>query len=199
MKWICILIIVSTAAYACVSPAEMQQTWSNPEQQKDSTKLFQKILFVAFVKDAAARRIAEDKLVHEVKGRGVASYSYLGNENVNEDKSLLSERLKRDGFDGIVVMRMITINKTGVNTPGTFPSYYNSWYGYYSSTSPAFNDPSYATSNIYNIETNVYSLAEDKLLWSGVTSAVNISDTHKMVDKVIASVKERMKSEGFIK
>lgn len=199
MKWICISIIITSVISACLTRAEMQQSWSNPEQKKDSTKLFQKILFVAFVKDAAARRIAENKLVDEVKGRGVASYNYLSSSDAGEDKNLLSERLKSDGFDGIVVMRMITVNKTGVNTPGTFPSYYNSWYGYYSSTSPAFNDPSYATNNIYNIETNVYSLKDDKLLWSGVTSAVNISDTNKMIDKVIASVKQKMKSEGFIK
>jgi hypothetical protein len=194
---ILLLAVLIMCVVACVSPTEMQQTWSNPQQKADSTKLFQKILFVAFLKDPSARKIAEDKLVQEVNGRGVASYNYL---NTDTNKELLSQRLKNDGFDGIVVMRMITLDKrSGVTTTGTVPSNYNSWYGYYSSAFPAFTDQSNSINNVYNIETNVYSLAADKLLWSGVTHAVNISDTGKMIDKVIAAVKQRMKSEGFIK
>ena len=191
----CIIVI----PFAC-TPTSIQQSWSNPEQ-KDSTKLFQKILFVALLKDAYTRKVAEDKLVEQVRPRGVASYSYLPNYNAgNYDTSLISDRLKQDGFDGIVVMRLITVNKNAVNSPGSFPSYYNSWYGYYSSTFPLYNAQSNNSANqIYNVETNVYSLQENKLLWNGVTTAVNISDKSKMIDGIIAAVKQRMKSQGFIK
>lgn len=195
------ILLLSIAAFwmACVPATEMQQTWSNP-QQKDSTKLFQKILLVALLKDSYTRKIAEDKLAEEVKPRGVVSYNYLPNYQANTDTNLLSDRLKQDGFDGIVIMRLITTNKNSVNSPGNYPSYYNSWLGYYSTTYPLYSAPGSSSANqIYNIETNVYSLSADKLLWSGVTSAVNISDKKQMIDRVIAIVKQRMKNEGFIK
>lgn len=195
---VCIVVIISS--FACTTPTAMQQTWSNP-QVKDSTKLFQKILFVALLKDAYTRKVAEDKLVEEVRPRGVASYNYLPNyTGGNTDTSLLSNRLKQDGFDGIVVMRLITIDKNRVNNPGSFPSYYNSWYGYYSSTYPLYNSSSNNAGNqVYNVETNVYSLLENKLMWNGVTTAVNISDKHRMIDGIIATIKQRMKSQGYIK
>src|SRR3954452_506921 len=62
--------------HACVPASKIENEWTAPAQKTDSTKVFQKILFVALLKDDATRRIAEDKLVAEVKGRGVASYGY---------------------------------------------------------------------------------------------------------------------------
>jgi len=192
---VCIIV----AFFAC-TPTAMQQSWSNPEQ-RDSTKLFQKILFVALVKDAYTRKVAEDKLVEQVRPRGFASYNYLPNYYTGSgDTSLVAQRLLEDGFDGIVIMRLITVNNNTVNSPGSFPSYYNTWYGYYSSTFPLYNVRSSAAGNeIYSVETNVYSLQDNKLLWNGVTTAVNISDKHKMIDGVIAAVKDKMKSQGFIR
>ncbi len=201
MKPYCILLFnIVTCWMACVSPAEIQQSWSNPEK-KDSTKLFQKILLIALLKDNYTRKIAEDKLAEQVRPRGIVSYSYLSNYEANAtDKNLISERLKQDGFDGIVIMRLITFDKNTGNSAGNYPSYYNSWLGYYSTTFPLYNvTGSNSANDIQNIETNVYSLNENKLLWSGVTTAVNISNKNQMIDRVIATIKQKMKSEGFIK
>jgi len=45
----------------------------------------------------------------------------------------------------------------------------------------------------------VYSLVQNKLVWTGVTSAVNFTDTNKMMDNVISMIRQRMKSQGLIK
>jgi hypothetical protein len=184
----------------CTSPTPLEQSWTNP-QKIDSTKRFQKILFVALLKDAYTRKVAEDKLVDLVRPRGFASYNYLPALTANNaDISLVSDRLKQDGFDGIVIMRLLNINKDGMKTSGNPPPYYNTWYGYYSTTFPLYNVPGGLSSNdILNIETNIYSLTENKLIWTGVTTAVNISDKNKMIDGVIAMVKQKMKDQGLIK
>jgi hypothetical protein len=201
MKPVYIFILLLTVAFtSCTPSATIQNEWSNPEQKVDSTKHFQKILFVALVKNVSVRRITEDKLVKEVNGRGVASYSYLGNMDMKTDENVLSQKLKQDGFDGVVVMRLTSADKNAAYVPGTYPAYYNSWYGYYSSTYPRFNDPNYyPATNVYNVETTVYSLNTNKLVWTGVTSAVNLSDKNKMIDGVIAAIKQKMKSQGLIK
>lgn len=185
---------------SCVPATEIKNEWTAPEQIKDSTKLFQKILFVALLKDDATRRIAEDKLVAEVKGRGVASYSYLRGIDIRSSESVFSDKLKQDGFDGVVVMRLAKINKSESYIAGSYPSYYNSWYSYYSSSYPGFNDPGYySAGSAYNIETNVYSLTKNKLIWTGITSAVNTIDSNKMIDNIISAIKQKMKSQGLIK
>jgi hypothetical protein len=184
----------------CVSPTPLEQSWTNPEKT-DSTKRFQKILFVALLKDAYTRKVAEDKLADLVKPRGFTSYNYLPDLTANNaDMSLVSDRLKQDGFDGIVIMRLININKDPMKTSGSPPTYYNNWYGYYSTTFPLYNVPGgLSSSDIQNIETNVYSLTENKLVWTGVTTAINISDKNKMIDGVIAMIKQKMKDQGLIK
>ena len=188
------------AMQSCVPTAHIENEWSAPDQKIDSTKMFQKILFVALLKDNPTRRIAEDKLVAEVRPRGVASYSYLGAVNTTPNEGLIADRLRQDGFDGVVVMRLAEVDKNKNYVPGSYPSYYSSWYGYYSSSYPAFSDPKYyAPGGFYTIETNVYSLALNKLVWTGVTSAVNFTDTNKMMDNVISMIKQRMKSQGLIK
>jgi hypothetical protein len=200
MKLLFTLTGLVLVLYSCTPTPSIQQSWTNPEQ-RDSTKLFQKILLVALLKDAYTRKVAEDKLAEEVKPRGVVSYNYLPNYQANADTGLISSRLRQDGFDGIVIMRFITIDKNTVNSsPSNQPSYYNSWYGYYSTTFPLYNVPgNTATNEIYNVETNVYSLVSNKLLWSGVTTAVNISNKSQMIDRIIAIVKQKMKDEGFLK
>jgi len=200
MKTFNVIIYLILFVQACTPASEIKNEWAAPHQTIDSTKMFQKILFVALLKDDATRRIAEDKLVSQVKGRGVASYTYLNAVGTRSDEAVISDRLKQDGFDGVVVMRLATLDKNATYVPGHYPSYYNSWYGYYSSTYPRFNDPGYYSSaGVYNIETNVYSLTKNQLVWTGITSAVNTNDTNKMIDNIIAAVKQKMKSQGFIK
>ena len=188
------------AMQSCVSTAHIENEWSAPDQKIDSTKMFQKILFVALLKDNPTRRIAEDKLVAEVRPRGVASYSYLGAVNTTPNEGLIADRLRQDGFDGVVVMRLAEADKNKNYVPGSYPSYYSSWYGYYSTTYPRYNDPNYYSSaTVYNIETNVYSLKDNKLLWTGITTAPNLSDKKAMMDRVIAMIKQKMKSQGVLK
>ena len=200
MKSCCLLVFPIVWLIGCTPIPSMQQSWTNPEQ-RDSTKVFQKILLVALLKDAYTRKVAEDKLAQEVRPRGVVSYNYLPNYQANADTGLISNRLRQDGFDGILIMRFVTLDKNTANSlPSNQPSYYNSWYGYYSTTFPLYNVPGNTAANeIYNVETNVYSLVSNKLLWSGVTTAVNISNKTQMIDGVIATIKQKMRSQGFIK
>jgi len=195
-----LLLCFIFSLHACVPASEIKNEWTAPEQKTDSTKMFQKILFVALLKDNATRKIAEDKLVAEAKGRGVASYSYLSEIDTRANESVIADKLRQDGFDGVVVMRLATIDKNATYVAGSYPNYYNSWLGYYSSAYPSFSDPAYYSSaGAYNIETNVYSLTKNKLIWTGITSAVNTTDTNKMIDNIIATIKQKMKSQGLIK
>ena len=195
---ISLLTVVLVAAY--VSPTPLSSSWENPEVKKDSTVLFFKILFVALLKDDYARRVTEDKLVASVNGRGVASYRYLASSDTQIDEQLLSARLLRDGFDGVVIMQLAPQDKQKPYAPGTSPSYYSTWYGYYSNSYPRYNEPGYYSSaNVYHIETTVYSLVTGKLLWTGITTIVQTKDTGKMAESTIAMVKDQMRKQGLIK
>lgn len=187
------------AGVSCVSPTPIADSWTAPPTPRDSSKLFQKILLVALIKDDAVRRIAEDKMAGQVKGRGIQSYQYFTSADFQSGESIMNEKLKRDGFDGIVIMRLLQGETGSAAAPGNTQTPNSSWYGYYSSSFPGFVNNNISANTVYHIQTNVYSLTADKLLWTGVTTAVNTTDTNRMIDGVIAAVKQKMKQQGLIK
>jgi hypothetical protein len=73
---------------------------------------------------------------------------------------------------------------------------FGGWYGMYS---PVYYDPGYyQESTSYLVETNIFSLEKDKLVWTGTTKSTTGSDVGLLVDSIIAAVMDQMKKEGFM-
>jgi len=181
---------------ACSPGTKIEKSWTDPSVNSATTKPFEKILFVALVKDESTRRIVEDHLVSLSGGRGVASYTILQPDDSKENEAKVSERIRKNGFDGAVVMRLANVEKNNSYVPGNS---YGGWYGYYTFASPNYYNGYYSTDKTYYIETNIYSLVSNKLLWSGVTSTVNPSKTEKVVDEIATVIKDKLKKEGLMK
>jgi len=89
-----------------------------------------------------------------------------------------TSRRKADGFDGAVTMRLVDVDKEKTFTPG--------------------NVTYYPTTKTYTIETNVYSIKEDKIIWSGLTETTNPEGVKKMTEKVSEAVFKKMVKEGSV-
>jgi hypothetical protein len=189
-------LFLSFSYYSCGPSTKIEKSWTDPSFTSATAKPFNKVLVVALLKDESTRRIAEDKMVAQIHhGTAVQSYNYLQGTEVKENE--VTERLKKEGFDGVVVMRLADIDKTTSYVPGNS---YGGWYGYYRYAAPAYyNSGYYTTDKTYYVETNIYSLESNKLLWSGMTSTVNPSKADKMVDDIISTIKGQMKKEGLVK
>src|SRR3954451_11627695 len=134
---------------ACSPSTKMEKTWTDPSFTPASVKAFNKVLVMGLLKDESTRRIAEDKMVEQFKNvTAVQSYSYL--QPTDTARSTVEERLKKDGFDGVVVMRLGDVEKSTSYGPGTR---YGGWYGYRYS-SPGY----YQEDKTFYVETNLYSL-----------------------------------------
>lgn len=146
--------------------------------------------------------MVEDQLVTRLKGAGVASYQYFTDKEITEQKAQsLKDKLKADGFDGAIIMRLVEVEKETNYVPGTssFPTYYGGFGPYYYNSWNSFYSPGYYTTDkIYHVETNVYSITQDKLFWSGITSTTNPSKADKMFNEVAEVVASKMRSEGFL-
>jgi hypothetical protein len=187
-------------AAACGPSTKIEKTWTDPSFTPATAKAFEKFLVVGLLKDESTRRIAEDKLARATNGKGIQSYTYLKpGDTLSTSAGELSERMKKEGFDGVVVMRLVNMEKSTSYVPGS--SYgYGGWHGYYRYAAPMYASPGYYTEDkTYFVETNVYSLESDKLLWSGTTSTLNPSKPDKMIDDVIATLKEQLKKQGLVK
>jgi len=180
---------------ACGPSTKIEKTWTDPSFSSGSVT-FHKILAMGLLKDESTRRIAEDKMVANIKGvTAVQSYTYL--QPSDTVRGTVEDRLRKDGFDGVVVMHLSTVDKSTSYVPGTtYGGWYGYRYGYYGyGGSPGY----YQEDKTYYVETNIYSLESNKLLWSGTTSSLNPSKIDKTIDEVISTVKAEMQKQGLIK
>ena len=187
-----LLCFASFIIYSCSPSTKIEKTWTDPSFTPSSTDSYKKVLVMGLMRDESTRRIAEDKMVAQFKNiTAVPSYQYL--QASDTVRSVVEERLKKDGFDGVVVMRLADVDKSTSYVPGTT---YGGWYGYRGwYGSPGY----YQEDKTYYVETNFYSLQSNKLLWSGTTSSLNPSKLDNTIDQIIAALKEQLQKQGFIK
>ncbi|MEO6315570.1 MAG: hypothetical protein ABIU63_16175 [Chitinophagaceae bacterium] len=194
-------LVIVIALSGCGTTAHIEKSWRDPEVTVDMSKL-NKVLVVAMLKNEANRHVTEDKLVMLLNGKGVASYNYLTKDITQEKEDAMRQKLKEDGIDGIVIMRLADVDKDVKYVPGsfnTFPPYYGRFWGYYRRAGSNFYQQGYyETTKTFTVETNVYSLVRDKLVWSGLTNSVNPSNVEKLMDATAKTVYARMKKEGFV-
>ena len=195
-----VLMAVIIAA-SCTS-TKIISSWREPDKAVVVDKL-NKVLVVALFKDEASRHKAEDQMAGYLNGKGIVSYNYLKESFDKKNEDALREKIKADGFDGAVTMRLVDVDKQENYTRGdisSYPTYYRNFSGYYHRSWSYYSTPGYyTTTKTYTIETNVYSIKEDKIIWSGLTETTNPDGVKKLTEEVAAMVYKKMVKEGFIR
>lgn len=194
-----VTIIYMLLLVSCKS-TYLASSWREPNKQVSISNL-NKVLVIAWFKDETSRRKAEDKMAAYLNGRGVVSYNYLDDNFNRQSEEAMRYKIKTDGFDGAVVMRLLDVAKDQYYVPGTnaYPQYYRSFSGYYYRKWNYNSTPGYyTTTKTYTVETNIYSIKEDKIIWSGVTKTTDPSGVDKMTTEIADIVYKKMKDEGFV-
>src|SRR5260221_13813577 len=185
----------------CSTTAHIEKSWRDPEVTVDMAKL-NKVLVMALLKNENNRKAAEDQLVSMLNGKGVASYNYFAAAVPEEKENEIKQKLKEEGFDGAIVMCLADVDKDVKYVPGnysSFPPYYGRFWGYYQNSWNHYYQPGYyETTKKFTVETNVYSLVRDKLVWSGLTSSVDPQNSEKLMHAVAGAVYKPMKKERSI-
>lgn len=190
------------AAVAGCGATSIRDSWTAPGLQGPLD--FNKTLVVFMDSNEATRRAAEDALVARMGAdRAVASYTMFSAQevrNAQQNETANQAKIKAAGIDSAVVMRMVNEQQKLSYTPGmTYPRYYGGFYGMYGYGWGAAYSPGYLrTDTIVSVETNLYQLDGDKLLWSGVTETFNPNAITQMVNEIADAVSKNLRSQGLI-
>jgi hypothetical protein len=104
--------------FSCSPSTKLEKSWADPSFNASKMKPFSKVLVVAPFKDATSQRVAEDKIVLSIKNaNAIPSYSYL--KPTDLDQKAIEEKLIKEGFDGVILMRLKDVTQTTSYTPGT--------------------------------------------------------------------------------
>jgi hypothetical protein len=181
------------------STTKIVTSWKDPTTTISSSQI-KKILFIALVKDEPYSRMMEDHLVAVSNGKGIASQAITTGRTTSEaDKALLDREIKSHQIDLVVIMRLKDVKEEPRYVPNTdtYGAYGVGYWDYYHYAAPIYRTPGFYTSDKhFLVETNVFSVAQNKLLWSGITDSVNPSYT--TTERIAKAVLETMKKEGFL-
>jgi hypothetical protein len=191
-----LLLVISCSSTKIVS------SWREPNKEIKINSL-NKVLVVALFKSETSQHKAEDQMVAYLNGKGVQSYNYFkSNFNKNNEEAIRT-KIKNEGFDGAITMRLIDVDKEKIYTPtetNFYPEYYRSFSGYYYNRWNYSKTPGYyTTTKTFTVETNVYSIKEDKIIWTALTETTNTEGLKNMTDEIVKTVYKQMLKEGFVK
>jgi hypothetical protein len=192
-------LLVLVGMISCSPSTQIVKSWRDPGSTVSAAGS-QKVLVIGMVKDEGSRRIVEDGLVAKMNGKGVASYSIITDEMIKAAKEdHLNEKLAQGGFTHVLMVRLADIEKETSYVPGTTTAYYGGYGRYYGYGASIYGSPGYYTTDKnYFVETAIYSVTPDKLLWTGTTKTVNPTKMQTTINDVAAAVLDQMKKDGFL-
>ncbi|PTT08187.1 hypothetical protein DBR27_07420 [Flavobacterium sp. HMWF030] len=210
MKKYLILFIAVLALSGCGSNTSIVNSWRDPNITI-AQEHFKKVLVVALVKDEASRRTAENRITAS-NPIFKTSYQYLNETTKQLTQEQKLKILQDENFDGVITLRLVSKEKETNYVPGTYTGMYyggfdglyagmygygfGNWYGMYS---PYFYDPGYyQETTSYMVETNIFSLKENKLIWTGTTKSEYVNDLGSTVDAIMEAVIKEMRKDGSL-
>jgi hypothetical protein len=148
------------------------------------------------------RRTGEDVLANELTrfgAIGVASYNIMSADPKNRD--LARRKLKEAGVDAVISMRVVNHAQVVSYSPGywTGSPWHSSLWGYWGYGWGSVYQPGYLeTETLVGVETLLYSLDQDKLLWAGVSESFNPKDLQSAVQKIAKKAVKKMYEENVL-
>jgi hypothetical protein len=196
-------VILSTLlAFGCASTL-VRNAWRNPEAKPVSYK---NVLALAIADQASNRRVMEDALVAHIssgsRARAVAAYSLLPDADV-KDEARIRAAIAQAGADGLVVMRMVARDKETTYVPGqvyAVPVAYRGWWGYYRRVVPMSYAPGhYRTDEKVSLETMVFTVADEMLVWAGMSETTNPDSISTLTREVATAVTKDMQRRRLLR
>jgi hypothetical protein len=178
----------------CGSTTTIVNSYKAPEATYTPGE-FQKVAVVAVVKDEAARKMAEDKIASYNKTFH-ASYPLFSQKEGIADSLKIVNILKAEGFDAVLVMRLVGIVPNTKYAQGGYnqASVHNGIFYY----TDYLNAGAFVTNMDYLISTSLYSFKYNKIMWTGLTKSTDPKKIDKLVNSVVKEVAFQMEQDKFI-
>jgi hypothetical protein len=133
---------------------------------------FKRIVVVGATRQAAARRTFEDIFAAKLRSTGidaVPSYEYLKQDG-DVDEPTLSAAVRASGADGLLMVRLLRVDRQTRVTTAYAPAFYPGYYGFYSAW---IAYPDVYQYDIATAEVNLFDVRTNTLVWGGTTETFN--------------------------
>jgi hypothetical protein len=196
--------LLVTSIFAAAASTKFISTWRNPVGGSFS-QAGKKVAVFVLSPDITLRQGPEETLAAEMRKRGVdclAGYTVLPGE-LAKDMEKAKAFVKKSGITGAILMRVIGKENKTYYTPDTMwyaGPYYPTFWGYWNyGWTTVYTSGYLTTDTVVSIETLVYSVEQDTLLWAGRSETTNPKDVRKVVKDLVAAAGKEMRKAGLVR
>jgi hypothetical protein len=152
----------------------------------------EKVAAVVITSDQTIRLAGEDAFARELSARGaegVPMYTLLAGAVPDEAK--VRAAAERAGVVGVVVLRPVRVDKEISSRPTYSGPMFGGW-------GSAWSAAEIRTDTIIIVETLVYSLPKNKLVWAGQSKTTNPANLNRLIEKTAEQVADELVRQGLI-
>jgi hypothetical protein len=113
------------------------------------------------------------------------------------DTARAHQALREANVEAVIVMRVVDEQQRTTYTPGT--AYYGSTWGYWGHGWGAAYSPGYVTTDqILSVETLIFSVSQNKLVWAGQSETTNPSKIDSFMRELVEVVGKEVRKSGLV-
>lgn len=197
------IVLLVSVGVSCGTKTQVSSQWLSPDYKGGP---MHKILVVGVAKTNLGRRAYEDQFAEALSDSGadaVASYRLLPSKD-RLTKEQLERVVHREGFDGVVVTRLLGVEKDTTYVPPSsyaVPSYgYGyGYYGYYGRNYDVVHSPGYTrTTEIVRLETRLWNAADSQLAWGITSETFDPTSTDDGIASVTKKLVQQLSKDGLL-
>jgi len=197
-RFVLFLLVCFCLSASCAT-TKMTDTWKDDNYRGT----IRKVVVVGIFKEPDTRKIFEDEFADRLRARGVdatASHKIISAAEL-PDKDVGIGKIRKLGADGILVTRIVDMETVKNYVPGqayAVPSYYGYYGGYYSysySYRPGYTE----TEGTAYLETNLYNVGDEKLIWSGRSKTKLSATRYELIQAFVKTMLDGLAEAKLIR
>jgi hypothetical protein len=195
---------VALGAAGCATATGFSSTWRNPETT--AVRLDgQKVVVLVISTQETTRRSAEDRVAAQITARGaqgVAAWTVLPTADMQNEERVRAA-LTKAGAVAVVSMEIVARVREASRQPNfhltmSHASRGSFWGNYRWAWGNTWHSGPPPTTSVW-VETLLYSLEPDELLWGGRSRTVNPNDVTAVFTEVAAAAAREIERAGLLK
>jgi hypothetical protein len=194
------LLVMLAVLVACTSSSRITSTWKNPKPHPG----YYNVIVVAMTSNIEAKTTIENDLGNAIVKKGtVASRSmdvFPLNFRDRISREEMMEKIQHTSSQAIVTVSLIKKEAQPAYVPGTMGYVpYGRFWGYWNYWYPTMYSPGYYTEDeVYYMETNVYDVRTEELMWSVQSETYNPASLSGFSQDLANIIADKLVKDGII-
>lgn len=192
--------LLVTFTLAVLGGAKFIKTWKNPEAQPVSWKGKKVVAFVRTLvrgnREGVERALASE--LTRRGGQGIPGHTLIPAEML-EDREAAKRKLADAGVTGALIVQVLDVQSDMLARPGstnpTSATFTSSWESGWNRP-PVPGSASLETNVV--VETRVYAIDQDKLLWLGTSKTTDAKDVDKVIKDLVGEAGKELRKAGIL-